>query len=186
MGFCARNSPTLRFGTSSALRTTMSSRRPSGACGACYSGTRPRRPSRACGACAIVASALVACSSSSAGPSNDAGGGSPGADGGIGPTGGSVDGGDGVDSTPNASPDSATGMPAPTVGGIFEQPEPWTTDVSALAKDPRSDAIIAALVSSGGWGDGNRLDIDFSIPLFFADASTPRQTIVAQAGSTYC
>jgi hypothetical protein len=37
--------------------------------------------------------------------------------------------------------------------------------VSAAAKDARSDAIIAALVSMGGWGNGDVLQIDFSIPL---------------------
>jgi hypothetical protein len=72
-----------------------------------------------------------------------------------------------------------------TVGGIFEQPEPWTTNVSTLTKDPRSDAIIAALAAAGGWGNGNVLQIDFSIPLFFADGSTPRQTITAPPGG-YC
>jgi len=75
----------------------------------------------------------------------------------------------------------------PTVGGIFTAAEPWTEDVSGLAKDARSDAIIAALDSSGGWGNGNKLQIDFSIPIFFADGSTPRQTITAQTGGDkYC
>jgi hypothetical protein len=71
------------------------------------------------------------------------------------------------------------------VGGIFQAAEPWTLDVSGLAPDAKSAAIIAALDSAGGWG-GGKLQIDFSIPLFFGDASTPRQTITAQAGSTYC
>ena len=76
------------------------------------------------------------------------------------------------------------GTPTPTVGGLFEKPEPWTKDVSAVTKDARSDAIIAALVSLGGWGAG-ALKIDFSIPLFFADSSTPRQSITAPSGG-YC
>jgi hypothetical protein len=70
-------------------------------------------------------------------------------------------------------------------GGIFEAPEPWTKDVSGLAKDARSDAIIAALSASGGWGNGNVFQIDFAIPLFFGDSSTPRQTITAPA-ARYC
>jgi hypothetical protein len=77
------------------------------------------------------------------------------------------------------------GMVTPIVGGLFEQPEPWTADVSTLTKDARSDAIIAALDAAGGWGNGNKLQIDFSIPLFFADGSTPRQTITAPSGG-YC
>jgi hypothetical protein len=70
-------------------------------------------------------------------------------------------------------------------GALFEQPEPWTKDVSALTKDARSDAIIAALIAMGGWGNGNVLQIDFAIPLFFATSSTPRQTITAPA-ARYC
>ncbi|HEY2744539.1 MAG TPA: serine/threonine protein kinase, partial [Polyangia bacterium] len=115
----------------------------------------------------LVALALVvllpACGSHNSGGGTDGGGGAGGG-GGTGGGGGSV---------------------TPTVGGIFEQPEPWTVDVSALTKDTRSDAIIAALVAAGGWGNGNKLQIDFSIPLFFADSSTPRQTITAPSGG-YC
>ncbi|MES1164896.1 MAG: hypothetical protein ABUR63_04005 [Verrucomicrobiota bacterium] len=72
------------------------------------------------------------------------------------------------------------------VAGLFERPEPWTKDVSGLAKDTRSDAIISALKSLGGWGNGNRLQIDFSLPLFVADATTPRWTVTGPAGGGYC
>src|SRR6185503_18180435 len=54
--------------------------------------------------------------------------------------------------------DAAT---APKSSALFEQPEPWTKDVSALTADSRSSAIISALTASGGWGDGNKLQIDF-------------------------
>ncbi|MEO8876162.1 MAG: hypothetical protein ABI461_11290 [Polyangiaceae bacterium] len=74
----------------------------------------------------------------------------------------------------------------PTVGGVFSVAEPWSKDVSALTKDARSDAIIAALSGMGGWGNGNKLQIDFSIPLFFSDAATPRQTITKQPAQDYC
>jgi hypothetical protein len=112
----------------------------------------------------VVGSALVlsfGCSSSSDGSS----GGATSGDGGVGSEGG---GG------------------ASTIGGIFQVAEPWTEDVSALTKDAKSDAIIASMDSAGGWGNGNKLQIDFSIPLFSADASTPRQTITAQPGNDYC
>jgi hypothetical protein len=79
----------------------------------------------------------------------------------------------------------ATGTVTPTTGGLFLQPEPWTEDVSKLTKDARSDAIIGALDALGGWG-GGRLQIDFSIPLFFANAATPRQTITARPADGYC
>jgi len=78
------------------------------------------------------------------------------------------------------------GTVTPTVGGIFEAAEPWTEDVSGASPDARSSAIIAALKASGGWGNGNKLQIDFSIPLFFANGSTPRQTINGPSGDTYC
>jgi hypothetical protein len=83
---------------------------------------------------------------------------------------------------PDARAPDSGGSPA--VGGIFEQPEPWTLDVSGAAPDARSAAMIAALDSMGGWGNGV-LQIDFSIPLFFGGTSTPRQTITAPAGG-YC
>ena len=78
------------------------------------------------------------------------------------------------------------GAAIPTAGGIFEKPQPWSMDVSALTKDARSDAIIAALASEGGWGNGNALQIDFSILLQVAGASTPRQAITAPSKGQYC
>ena len=82
---------------------------------------------------------------------------------------------------------TGSGGAAGEVGGLFTQPEPWTKDVSGLTKDASSDAIIAALDKAGGWG-GGRLQIDFSIPLFFANASTPRETIEGPmpGGYPYC
>jgi hypothetical protein len=77
------------------------------------------------------------------------------------------------------------GSITPTVGGIFEAAEPWTEDVSGASPDARSDEIITALKNGGGWGNGNKLQIDFSIPVFFANGLTPRQTIVAPSGG-YC
>jgi hypothetical protein len=89
-----------------------------------------------------------------------------------------------------ASPDGASpgqdgGSGIPTVGGLFEQPEPWTLDVSGLAPSPRSGAILAALDALGGWG-GGQLQIDFSIPLFPATTATPRQTTTAPSNTSYC
>ncbi len=89
------------------------------------------------------------------------------------------------DATTDTASAGDTGSGMPSVGGIFMQPEPWTTDVSGTAVDPTSAAIIAAMDALGGWGNGNVLQIDFSIPLFFATAATPQQTITAQAGG-YC
>jgi len=129
-------------------------------------------------------------STSGAGSGGSSGAGS-GASSGAG-SGGSSGAGSGGSSGAGSGSGSGTGSGSSTgdgasntVGGIFTQPEPWTKDVSSLTKDPSSDAIIAALVSSGGWGNG-RLQIDFSIPLFFASASTPKQTITGPSGGGYC
>ena len=72
-----------------------------------------------------------------------------------------------------------------TVGGLFEKPLPWNKDVSALSPSSRSPAIIAELISLGGWGNGNKMQIDFAITLLNADSTTPRRTITASPGG-YC
>ena len=117
-------------------------------------------------------------------------------DGGTPPDGGGPDapsGGDagkdapsGGDAQPEASGGDASGDAGSGTGALFEQAEPWTKDVSGLSKASNSDAIIAALAGMGGWGNGNKLQIDFSIPLFFGNAQTPRMTIVGPSGQTYC
>ena len=73
------------------------------------------------------------------------------------------------------------------VGGIFTAARALDDGRLRPDKDASSDAIIAALDKAGGWG-GGRLQIDFSIPLFFADSSTPRRTIngPAPGGYSYC
>lgn len=92
-------------------------------------------------------------------------------------------GGGGVIVSPPPPPPPPPSPPPP--GGLFLTAEPWNKDVSSLAKSSRSDAIIAALNSFGGWGNGNRLQIDFSIALLNADSSTPRRTVTAPPGG-YC
>jgi serine/threonine-protein kinase len=49
-------------------------------------------------------------------------------------------------------------------------------DVSGVAPSPSSDAIIASLRNAGGWGNGDTMQIDFSIEVLAADASTPRMS----------
>ncbi len=74
-----------------------------------------------------------------------------------------------------------------TVGalpGLFEKAHPWNKDVSALAPSARSAAIISTLQGMGGWGNGNVLQIDFSLALLIADSSTPRRTITGTV--PYC
>lgn len=75
-----------------------------------------------------------------------------------------------------------------TAGGsgatIFAGPQPWTVDVSSAEKSDRSDAIIGTLGAEGGWGTDNMLQVDFSIPVFFADSSTTRSEVIGT--DDYC
>lgn len=126
-----------------------------------------------------LAVAVLAVSCSPSGPTTvdgGAAGGSAAAAGGSATAGGTVTAGG------SASAGGSAGS-GPT--GLFQRIHAWNRDVSALTKSSRSDAILAALTASGGWGNGNRLQTDFSIPLFFADTSTPRRTVVAPAAG-YC
>lgn len=69
---------------------------------------------------------------------------------------------------------SGTGNCTPIPGkGLFEKENPWTKDVSCLDPSADSAKIIGALKAAGGWGAGNKLQIDLSIEVLTADASTP-------------
>lgn len=83
---------------------------------------------------------------------------------------------------PTTSTESATATAAPT-GALFTTPTPWTTDVSSLPASDRSAEIITALSDLGGWGT-DTFNVDFSIPVFFADSSTPRMPVIGN--DDYC
>ena len=82
--------------------------------------------------------------------------------------------------SPSAGPSSAPAAP----GAMFNGTQPWTVDVSGAPKSDRSDAIIGALSAAGGWGTENRLQIDFSNAVLFADGSTPKMQVVGT--EDYC
>lgn len=77
---------------------------------------------------------------------------------------------------------SGASAPAPT-GAMFTNAMPWTADISGAAKADKSDAIIAALTAAGGWGTG-AFQIDFSIPVFYADSNARRMQVVGT--NEYC
>jgi serine/threonine-protein kinase len=52
-------------------------------------------------------------------------------------------------------------------------------DVSGLPKASNSAAIINALAAAGGWGNSNRMQIDFDLDVLDADGSTPKKSFVA-------
>jgi hypothetical protein len=90
-------------------------------------------------------------------------------------------GGAGNKAAEPAADDTAPPGPA---DALFSTAQPWTKDVSGAAKSDRSDAIIATLTDLGGWGNDNALQTDFSIPVFSADASTPRMRVIGT--DDYC
>lgn len=75
-------------------------------------------------------------------------------------------GGPGGDDTP--VPDGS--------GPFFDQPMFFNRDVSNAAVSPDSDAMITSLRDAGGWGNGDRMHVDFSFDVLGADASTPMRT----------
>jgi serine/threonine-protein kinase len=70
-----------------------------------------------------------------------------------------------------SSPDGASTPPPGPTAGYFPAEAVWYRDVSAAALDPQSAAVIAYL-DRAGWGLG-RMQIDFSIEVLAADATTP-------------
>src|SRR5262245_57548307 len=65
------------------------------------------------------------------------------------------------------------GPPATGAGGpYFEQPMFFNRDVSGTGKAADSDAQIAALGTAGGWGNGDAMQVDFSLEVLAADPST--------------
>jgi serine/threonine-protein kinase len=72
----------------------------------------------------------------------------------------------------NSGGDGGTG----TSGPFFEQPMFFNRDVSGATPASNSDAMIASLRAAGGWGNGDLMQIDFSMDVLQADASTPMRT----------
>lgn len=56
---------------------------------------------------------------------------------------------------------------------LFPAGSVWTQDISHAPLDPQSSTIIAWLADAGGWGFG-KMNVDFSLRVLQADASTPQ------------
>lgn len=61
-------------------------------------------------------------------------------------------------------------------GPFFTEPMFFNHDVSGVAKSADSDKMIASLRAAGGWGNGDRMHIDFSFDVLGADGGTPMRT----------
>jgi len=49
----------------------------------------------------------------------------------------------------------------------------WTQDISHAPVDPQSSTIIDWLAGAGGWGNNNRMQVDFSMRVVQASANSP-------------
>ena len=78
-------------------------------------------------------------------------------------------------------PDPDGGAVLPGIGPYFEQPMFFNADVSGAPPSAASSAVIAALRAEGGWGNGDLFQIDFSIDVLAADASTPHRSFTPTA-----
>jgi hypothetical protein len=58
-------------------------------------------------------------------------------------------------------------------GSLFQATEPWNTAVDQDPVSSQSATIIGWLASNGGWGNNNTFQIDLSMNVLCADASTP-------------
>jgi serine/threonine-protein kinase len=84
-------------------------------------------------------------------------------------------GSSGDGSSPGGAPTPTPTTPGSTAG-YFPPEAVWYRDVSTAALDPQSLAVIANL-DRVGWGLG-RMQIDFSIEVLTADASTPLRAFI--------
>lgn len=57
----------------------------------------------------------------------------------------------------------------------------WNQDISRAPLATNSNTMISTLQGLGGWGNGNVLQIDFSMFVLHADASTPTAAVAAGA-----
>ncbi len=74
---------------------------------------------------------------------------------------------------PDADPTQPDAMPGG--GGLFPPGAIWTQPITGAAVDPTLAAVPQWLADNGGWGFGH-MQIDFSIEVLEADATTPYQT----------
>jgi len=61
-------------------------------------------------------------------------------------------------------------------GPFFTEPMFFNQDVRDAPVADNSASVIAGLRGVGGWGRGDRFQIDFAFDVFTADAATPRRT----------
>jgi len=58
----------------------------------------------------------------------------------------------------------------------------WLNNITNGSLDSESPNIINWLASNGGWGNGNKFQVDFSFNILYATASTPYAPLVRDSG----
>jgi hypothetical protein len=151
--------------------------------------------------CLVIATLAVGCGedsdASNSGAGAHAAGGSTGGEGGTGGSSGAAGvgatGGTGVPGGAGGSGGTAGGSGGTATGGTggissvwrpYNDASPWNTPIGANPTiDPDSAALISDFETSSPYGEHLDVNISgFSIPLFWADASTPRVTITCNVG----
>ncbi len=90
---------------------------------------------------------------------------------------GAPDNGDtGTDAQAVTTPPTTPTATTVSTGPYFTQPMFFNTDVSTAPKAANSAAITAALTSAGGWGNSNKMQIDFGLDVLPANSSTPMKS----------
>jgi hypothetical protein len=107
-------------------------------------------------------------------PDDNSGGGPAGGPGGETAT----DGGTVLDD--GATSDGSSPVTA-AVGPYFTTPMFFNRDVSTAPRAATSAAIISSLVAAGGWGNSNRMQIDFGLDVLTANSTTPKRTFTPNA-----
>jgi hypothetical protein len=90
-------------------------------------------------------------------------------------TDGTVTGDDGAPG-PGAPADGPTSSVTGPLGPYFTTPMFWNLDVSAAPRAASSAATISALAAAGGWGNSNKMQIDFALDVLSANATTLQRT----------
>jgi hypothetical protein len=73
-------------------------------------------------------------------------------------------------------PAGGGGGGAGTSGPFFSQPMFFNRDVSGASASATSPVILAALRAAGGWGNGDKIQIDFGFDVLRATGDTPMRT----------
>ena len=77
--------------------------------------------------------------------------------------------------TEEATTDVTEAVTVAGVGPYFTTPMFFNRDVSTTPKATYSDATIAALKAAGGWGNANKVQIDFALDVLSANSTTTKR-----------